>query len=86
MTAWIGDLWLSLLLRGCDSQKKKAPPPTYTSAPAAQQGILIFGIYLFHNPQRLYETYGPLTRDEGATKATYQPVRDLLKKYAESIH
>lgn len=51
---------LSLLLIACDSEKKESYTPVYTTSAIGKQSVLIFGVHPLHNPQRLYETYGPL--------------------------
>ena len=35
--------------------------PEYATAPNAKSNVLVFGVHPLHNPQRLQETYGPLT-------------------------
>lgn len=60
LAALLSALMLPLLLLACDSPKNEHYTPSYTSTPTAQQTVLIFGVHPLHNPQRLFETYGPL--------------------------
>ncbi|MBU0663699.1 MAG: phosphate/phosphite/phosphonate ABC transporter substrate-binding protein [Proteobacteria bacterium] len=58
--SWLVAFLLPLFLIACDTDKKECYSPVYTSTPNNTQAVLIFGVHPLHNPQRLYETYGPL--------------------------
>lgn len=60
LTIWLAVFLLPLFLFACDSQKEESYTPVYASTPAGKRAALIFGVLPFHNPQRLYETFGPL--------------------------
>jgi phosphonate transport system substrate-binding protein len=51
---------LPFCLLACDSRKDESYTPVYESSSADKQAVLIFGVHPLHNPQRLYEIYGPL--------------------------
>jgi phosphonate transport system substrate-binding protein len=53
-------LALSILLAACD--KSLAPPyqPTFSDAPPSAETVYLFGVHPLHNPQRLYEVFGPM--------------------------
>lgn len=60
LIAWLIPFLLPLFLIACDAQKNEGYIPVYTSTPTNTQAVLIFGVHPLHNPQRLYEIYGPL--------------------------
>ncbi len=60
LTLWFAVFLLPFFLLACDSQKNESYTPVYATTSAAKQAVLIFGVHPLHNPQRLYEIYGPL--------------------------
>lgn len=60
LKAWLVTFLLQFLLVACDSQQQESYTPVYSNTSADTQAVLIFGVHPLHNPQRLYETYGPL--------------------------
>ncbi|MBI5092770.1 MAG: phosphate/phosphite/phosphonate ABC transporter substrate-binding protein [Candidatus Hydrogenedentes bacterium] len=53
-------LSLTLCVAGCAAQEEVNYSPIYEPAPDGRRSVLIFGVHPLHNPQRLYEAYGPL--------------------------
>lgn len=51
---------LIILLSGCDNSKKSVYKPRYSSTPAIQSKVYIFGVHPLHNPRRLFDVYQPL--------------------------
>jgi phosphonate transport system substrate-binding protein len=53
-------LALSIFSAACD--KSVAPPyqPTFSDAPPSTETVYSFGVHPLHNPQRLYEIFGPM--------------------------
>ena len=60
LAALLAFLLLPFILFACDSRKDEKYSPVYSSMSAAKQPVLIFGVHPLHNPQRLFEIYGPL--------------------------
>jgi phosphonate transport system substrate-binding protein len=60
LTIWLAVFLLPVILPACDSQKKESYTPVYASTPDGKRAVLIFGVLPSQNPQRLYETFGPL--------------------------
>ncbi|MCX5869953.1 MAG: phosphate/phosphite/phosphonate ABC transporter substrate-binding protein [Deltaproteobacteria bacterium] len=60
LTIWLAFFSLPFFVLACDSQKKESYAPVYASMPTGKRAVLNFGVLPFHNPQRLYETFGPL--------------------------
>lgn len=70
-------------------------PPLVNNSLVAQDDVpqelvakvrdLLLGLHTHEEGRKLLTTL-PLARFEDATEATYQPVRDFLKKYDEEIH
>ncbi len=53
---------LSLLLGSCDKQEYKDYSPTFSAAPPVTETEYIFGVHPLHNPQRLFEVFGPMMK------------------------
>lgn len=48
------------LLGACKQGGRNGYAPEYSSEPGVKQSVLFFGVHPLHNPQRLYEVYGPI--------------------------
>ncbi len=53
-------LLLCLSLGGCDKQEHKDYSPTFSVAAPVTGTEYIFGVHPLHNPQRLFEVFGPM--------------------------
>ncbi|MGD8911357.1 MAG: phosphate/phosphite/phosphonate ABC transporter substrate-binding protein [Candidatus Thiodiazotropha sp.] len=53
-------LSLCLLLVACDKTATPTYQPTFSKAPPITETVYLFGVHPLHNPQRLYEVFGPL--------------------------
>jgi phosphonate transport system substrate-binding protein len=53
-------LSLSILLAACDKSVAPSYQPTFTDAPPTTETVYLFGVHPLHNPQRLYEVFGPM--------------------------
>jgi phosphonate transport system substrate-binding protein len=53
-------LALCLLLAACDKTATPTYQPTFSNAPPITETVYLFGVHPLHNPQRLYEVFGPL--------------------------
>jgi phosphonate transport system substrate-binding protein len=53
-------LALGLLLGACDKSAAPSYRPTFTDAPPTTEKVYLFGVHPLHNPQRLYEVFGPM--------------------------
>lgn len=49
-----------LLLSACSEQENETYLPTFSDAPAITEIEYIFGVHPLHNPQRLFEVFGPM--------------------------
>lgn len=73
----------SLLLLACDSDEKAGYSPSYTAEPIQAQASLIFGVHPLHNPQRLYETYGPVIEYLNRHLQGYSIVLEASRSYED---
>ncbi len=85
---------LGLFVSGCSSESEDDYQPEFSAAPIAVDALYIFGIHPLHNPQRLFEVFGPLTDHlsdtiEGA-RFKVEASRDYAsydeKLYAQRFH
>ena len=51
---------LAAFLFGCDQPQPPNYTPTFYNSPSDVNKTYIFGVHPLHNPQRLFETFGPL--------------------------
>lgn len=51
-----------LILPACSEETGEAYAPSFTSAPPTFQTEYIFGVHPLHNPQRLFEVFGPMMK------------------------
>jgi phosphonate transport system substrate-binding protein len=52
---------LLLLFAACGNDHEQAPyQPSFSDLPPRQETVYLFGIHPLHNPQRLFEVFGPL--------------------------
>ncbi len=50
----------ALWLPGCSEPARETYRPRFSTAPAIQETEYIFGVHPLHNPQRLFEVFGPM--------------------------
>ncbi|MES9993223.1 MAG: phosphate/phosphite/phosphonate ABC transporter substrate-binding protein [Candidatus Thiodiazotropha sp.] len=48
-------------MAGCENKTAAPYEPTFSNAPPVTETVYLFGVHPLHNPQRLYEVFGPLT-------------------------
>jgi phosphonate transport system substrate-binding protein len=53
-------LALGLLMGACDKSTAPSYEPTFADAPPSTELVYLFGVHPLHNPQRLYEVFGPM--------------------------
>jgi phosphonate transport system substrate-binding protein len=53
-------LYVVGVLSACDNTAAPPYEPTFADAPAVAQTVYLFGVHPLHNPQRLYEVFGPM--------------------------
>ncbi|MDD4978313.1 MAG: phosphate/phosphite/phosphonate ABC transporter substrate-binding protein [Gallionella sp.] len=56
----LGLLIVILLTVSCDKQDESTYQPTFSKAPSSTSLEYIVGIHPLHNPQKLFEVYGPI--------------------------
>jgi phosphonate transport system substrate-binding protein len=49
------------MLAACDKPTESAYQPTFSNVPPVIETVYLFGVHPLHNPQHLYEVFGPLT-------------------------
>jgi phosphonate transport system substrate-binding protein len=54
-------LIVGLLLSACDPLAETPYQPTFSSTSPVIETVYLFGVHPLHNPQHLYEVFGPLT-------------------------
>ncbi len=51
----------ALLLAACNSGEEPEYTPSFSAVAGSTEAVYVFGVHPLHNPQRLYEVFGPLT-------------------------
>lgn len=82
LTAWLLSL-LPFLLAACDVEKNEGYTPAYTNTSGSNKAALIFGVHPLHNPQRLYEIYGPLIEYLNRSIPEYDITLEASRSYEE---
>jgi phosphonate transport system substrate-binding protein len=49
------------MLAACDKPTESPYQPTFSNVPPVIETVYLFGVHPLHNPQHLYEVFGPLT-------------------------
>lgn len=80
---WLAVLIVVLLASSCDKPETDSYQPTFSKTPRSTSQVYVVGIHPLHNPQKLFEVYGPIVDQLNASIPNIHFQLEASRNYEE---
>jgi phosphonate transport system substrate-binding protein len=80
---WLAVLIVVLLASSCDKPEADSYQPTFSKTPRSTSQVYVVGIHPLHNPQKLFEVYGPIVDQLNASIPNIHFQLEASRNYEE---